>query len=277
MVSGTYRDDLTPDGLPVRHIEASNYERDDFIPDPGAPSPPGSAFLVRMRRTNELFTSSSGESSSGPPIPYLFGRATLLGPEAKARGITVRATAIADARRAMSVGLPSAAVSPPLPGVTPFSIERSFWDGLSSVLVLVGSDGELHEAVPQFDVLGSLTGYSPGQRIGQFIIAGSATSVGQPISGTPGETFSSEGYVPIFQALPTERVIGFGRGTMTEEVNLFGLRLVRITKLPSIVAPENASMAMTLPLEGLDPVELANLLAAYGSFSEPLLAPALVR
>jgi hypothetical protein len=118
------------DDAPVK--ETSDYDREDFE----ATSPDkASAFLVRMRRSTE--GSSSDTRSSGPPLPLLFGRGSVLNPKSKIKedGITVRATAIAEGRRAMSVGpaLPAALypdASPPfagLPGATPFALNVDFW------------------------------------------------------------------------------------------------------------------------------------------------------
>jgi hypothetical protein len=266
-----------PSNALTRHVEQSNYTRDDFIPDVPQTGLGGSAFLVRLRRSNEQFSAGSQESSAGPPLPYLFGRGTLLDPETKARGITVRATAIADARRAMSIGLPFASVTPPLPGATSFALERSFWDGLSSREALIDSNGQITGFRLLRDKDGNVIGVEPtGERFGQFILPATATSIGRAIQGTTGgDTLT--GYVPIFQALPTERVIGFGRASLTLEYTLFGYQIVLITKLPSIVAPENASAVLTDQLNLVDTAELANVLAAYESFRDPLLAPALVR
>ncbi len=304
MVSGTYVDPgNTGIGFPFpaapgatvgflglnqpRHVELSDYTRDDFLPDPpvqggvGAaalnPASGASAFLVRMRRTNEVFAPTSLVSSGGPPLPYLFGRGTLLDPETKARGITVRATAIATTQRAKSVGLPYSPAG--LTGVTSYALARSFWDGLTSE-ELVDNGGSLHRFRFRFDDpkdSSRATGIELLDRVGQYIAAGSATQIGAAIGGGSSSGGSSRGYVPIYQALPTDRVIGFGRAELTPTRSLFGFQLVRITKLPSIVAPENASAVLTNPLNLVDAVELANLLAAHGSFQDPLLAPALVR
>lgn len=115
MVSGNYLDgdhEECGDG----DEECEPYERDDFDPDVDLSNPPdedNSAFLVRLRRTDEDFSSVPNTSTSGPPIPSLFGRAAIArseenDPQAllrrRARGIRVRATSIADLRPAISVG-----------------------------------------------------------------------------------------------------------------------------------------------------------------------------
>lgn len=103
MVAGTRIPGVTPD-------ETDTYLRDDFAVAPG-----GDAFLVRLRRTGEDFSGSTEVASSGPPLPFLFGRGALLRAEGadpqailarRERGTRVRATSIADLRPALSVGVP---------------------------------------------------------------------------------------------------------------------------------------------------------------------------
>ena len=110
MVAGTYNP-----GQPS--VEADDYTRADFMPSSGtAASASGSAFLVRMRRTNNLngLDQEPGISSGGPTLPILFGRGSLMARSAAlsggtgqlsvASGITVRATAIAGPQPAKTVG-----------------------------------------------------------------------------------------------------------------------------------------------------------------------------
>jgi len=106
------------------------YERTDFtalapIPDPGmtgdceavvlslSPPIPDNSFLVRFRRTNVAndpdLDNVDGISSRGASLPLLFGRGTLIqdtdsGYLPRRDGITVRATAIADAKPVVRVG-----------------------------------------------------------------------------------------------------------------------------------------------------------------------------
>ncbi len=107
------RDGVTADEVRAFHQEANDYSRSDF-PNP---DPDGSrglelhpAFLVRMRRTGETFLDEVG--TSGPTLPFLFGRGALMfdrdSPNNPRRligeGIKVRATAIAGAAAVVCVG-----------------------------------------------------------------------------------------------------------------------------------------------------------------------------
>ena len=68
-------------------VEADDYTRADFMPSSGAAaSASGSAFLVRMRRTNNLngLDQEPGISSGGPTLPILFGRGSLMARSAAA-------------------------------------------------------------------------------------------------------------------------------------------------------------------------------------------------
>jgi len=67
------------------------------IPSVGGPK---NAFLVRIRRTGE----SSDGGTSGPTLPYLFGRGSLINRQLIGEGIKVRATAIAKASPVYSAG-----------------------------------------------------------------------------------------------------------------------------------------------------------------------------
>jgi len=126
--------------------EYGDYARDDF-----EPASKGPAILVRLKRSNEENTETR---SSGPALPLIFGRGSLLNLESKAKGITVRATAIAEGRPALSVGPAYPATmypnsDPPakdLPGWTPFALTESFWKTLPlnvEQAVDVESDGTL--------------------------------------------------------------------------------------------------------------------------------------
>jgi hypothetical protein len=111
------------------HDEDPDYTRKDFTPrDFTTPEDRDNAFLVRMRRTNNFggLDRVDEVSSHGPPIPYLFGRGAFFpagspnradGYSPRHHGMTVRATAIADARPVLSVGLTNRDLNPPLTGV----------------------------------------------------------------------------------------------------------------------------------------------------------------
>lgn len=225
----------------------------NFQPDaPGTPqASAGSAFLVRLRRTGEAPV--AGEVSAGPRVPYLLGRGSMLGAEAKAKGIAVRSTSIADARNAMAVGVADAAHD--LDGATLFALSLAAWKKLQP-----GDSLDLNAAVASGDV--------------RSLAAGNAV-VGQPVPGA-GLTIDPANvaryrYVALFiQVGTTDRVIGFGR------VQVTGGDDPTLTKQAGIVAPENAS---ALPTKALPPdVDVPALMQAYTAFTDnPVKAPALVR
>ncbi len=115
LVVGQYFDKI--DGERTQHIEHSNYQRDDFLPST-LPLPPSTdtALLVRMRRTGQVLL--DGILSSGPHIPFLFGRGGLMSVEEdldrptdkgaladrRFRGTAVRATSIASLEPATTIG-----------------------------------------------------------------------------------------------------------------------------------------------------------------------------
>ena len=137
------------------------YARSDFNPNLTSPGPPAllpdcpapdesgpdpwplggsgsldgvddSAFLVRLRRTNELREfedqTQPAVASSGPSLPLTFGKGTTIaGDDATAAysvrrdGLTVRATAISQTRPAFHLGVPQA--SPPTPAIAAFVLQ----------------------------------------------------------------------------------------------------------------------------------------------------------
>lgn len=112
--------------------EDADYDHRVFVPDSDRKA---SVFLARLRRTTGPgratdppgLDDSEGVSSSSPALPYLFGRGTMLDPVAKSRGIAVRASAIADARRVMAVGPPIRIQGLNVPGIAPFGLDGAFW------------------------------------------------------------------------------------------------------------------------------------------------------
>jgi hypothetical protein len=123
MVAGTYSQNTVdpPDGAADEGTTAADgsgnpYHRRDFQ------NTSNQAFLVRMRRTNNISSNTSnttssfdqegGISSSGPTLPVLFGRGSMMarsgntGQLSVASGVTVRATAIAATAPARTVGRP---------------------------------------------------------------------------------------------------------------------------------------------------------------------------
>lgn len=86
--------------------ETASYDRRDFVPASGLPQ--GDSFLVRMRRSADWLglDNQDGISAAGPPLPFLFGRGSLVqmnadpsanpsGYSPRRDGLTVRGTAVA--------------------------------------------------------------------------------------------------------------------------------------------------------------------------------------
>ena len=154
MVAGTYGSNPSYQPAPGGwNDENSSYGRCDFTPAlPGSSA--SSAFLVRMRRTNNLngLDQEPGISSSGPTLPVLFGRGSMMarsggsGQLSVSSGITVRATAIASTGPARTVGRPFAAAS--LPG------------SFSAVLPNNTAQGQLYYVVLNLSTWSTLTNSS---------------------------------------------------------------------------------------------------------------------
>lgn len=252
MVSGVY----CPDPAGCDHSEAPDYTRADLsAPDPTQAAP---SFLVRLRRTNDFqgLDNVDGVSSTGPPIPFLFGRGTAIRKnddpdvgnpndyDPRTNGLTVRATAIADARPAMRIGT----AADPL-GMMPFSLNRSCWNVLPPRSpILIASVCPLPTEPtgrPANTVgMGVSTGQQPADGIGYVAIFDTNLHCVDPNDPLNPNTFC---------------VVGFGL------VQYSGLS---ITRLDSQVAA-NASAVLTGPL----PIPASILLKpAEGA----LLAPVLV-
>ena len=132
----------------------------------------------------------AGVSTSGPTIPYLWGRGTMLqsSPSGLIQGITVRATAIAaaadgirfdgasgtySAGPAKTAGQPYQYTNPSgnpvgLPGVAPFALSRAFWQSV------VGQHARLPRSRPR--------AFSPAA--GQAIQSSGILQIGQQIGGS---------------------------------------------------------------------------------------------
>lgn len=270
MVAGTF--------LGGAFTEAGDYSRGDFS------ATGDTAFLVRMRRTrgDNTLDAEAGVSSRGPVVPYLFGRGSLIAPDSRGRGITVRATAIADARIVKSVGRFDSANS--LTGAMPIVIFSDQWDSAfpdgTAVSISVAADGNL--------TIGSTTvGYvTDATGAGQATIIGDATTiqaVPTPASFVTTVSSRSAGYVPIIAASTNtvipNRVIGFG---YVEPITASGTTLV-VTRLSGRIASENASPVLSRQLDAIfgdstsgPDAELESLFQEHAAMSAPLLAPALV-
>jgi hypothetical protein len=118
------------DASDLLHAEDGAYRRSDFGLAPQGASDE-EAFLVRLRRTNDPagLDGQAGVSSHGPTLPYLFSRGSLLAGPLRRRGITVRSTSVAAARRVTLAGVPQPSLG--MTGTTPFLLEYDYWAGLA--------------------------------------------------------------------------------------------------------------------------------------------------
>jgi hypothetical protein len=308
LVSG--REPLMPPTCPTtfQHPECPDYTRADFeassdVPQPGLPIA-DDLFLVRLRRTNDFdgLDEIEGVSSRGPAVPLLFGRGAAISadPDAtyspRVHGITVRATAIAQALPALTAGPPATNV-PGFEelGVASFDIHRAFAERLVTpqAATIDSSDGTIRVGAIPCDAM-------EPDNCGRFITvpaslvaagdlrlsAGGAASC-DPLATPEANTIS--GYAPVYDVIgasATQRVIGFVRLALSWPDCAAAPESIVLTLLGR-VAPANATA--TLPNGWPDPADLSpadrsEILLKNRALNDPstgvqvaLLAPVLVR
>ena len=276
--------------------ESGTYVRPDFVPSNPAQAARSRAFLVRARRTpaESLLDRVPGVSTSGPPLPYLFGLGTTIQQapggayDPRRDGLSVRATAIADAQPALSAGrgpagfglLDYGAFPDGSPAVWVF--ELNAWNALDSgaLHIVESTGGELTNAITGTSagfVLGAGTSLVVGQVLAAPTVAAAADSTDIAAS-------SAERAVAIarLEGSATWRIVGFAslRPVSVEPVNpgdglRLGFRLAGIT-VASLLATCHAPDAW-LALEPEGPLEVSQLRTDLASVQSPLLAPRLAR
>jgi hypothetical protein len=311
------------------------YARNDFNPSPASPAPPAglpscpapdqeapdpwplpssgslngdddSAFLVRLRRSNELgefgVQTEPDVASSGPSLPLIFARGTLLRGDDPASaysprrdGLTVRATAIARTRPALHVGLPQA--NPARPGVTPFALRDAFVQGVTAAGVPATINPANGLLCPGTTCAGVVLATSAGRYVDNLNDADrtswtAISTVGQavpapvPVACAAAATFSGFGPVYSLLASGTNRIIGFTRvGIRRDPARPLAPCAVLVSRSPSVVAPANATAVLSggLPLPTTaEPAEVAELMDRHfernGSASySPVLVAVLAR
>jgi hypothetical protein len=201
-------------------------------------------------------------------------------------GMTVRATAIAVARPALTVGAPPTKDDGtpvldrrgrPIRGLGPITLSKAFW---RDTLLYDPINVEVSANVPPGS--GGLIRYGGpgGQIVGRFIVGGS--SVGEEVEGdlTPFDGADDpfiagplRVYIPIISSIPDafgfnhDRVIGFGFGDVTR-IALHGddSAVLTLRKLKgyndqdgvycnAIVAPDNASAHLSMSAPNLSKAE----------------------
>ena len=304
LVSGTYDSN-------VHHGEDNDFHREDF---PGSSSPDAAAtadsFLARLARSSNTFTD---QFQSGPPLPWLFGRMSLVQGGTKGLGLTVRATALAsagsnvlpngtsglDAGRVMSVGAPIVAV-PELPGSSSMAISATAWNpqmwnsflqadgtavqsGGSVELTVNSSSGELTALQEIFNEHGVRTVQSVSVGF-LFVATPSETNAaaGRQIGEfvTPGLGLVDQGgYAAIISvtipgATPAAKcIIAFGG--VDADLNA---RPIQVRRIPDLVAAGNATSTLSFLLNpALDSDQRSLLFTEHRAVSNPLRVPVLVR
>ncbi len=288
------------------NVEASDYSRTDFTTT-FAPSL-DEGFLVRLRRTpgTSPLDEQAGVSSRGPALPYLFARGSFMAAGMRAAGITVRATAIAAARRTTTVGLSN--VPAGLVGAPVFVLEFDYWNSIpvntdsflrfqgSEILPPLVSPGQLdgpagglrgllvdRAALPAPTAFPALTrtSWSIGDEVAQstgldtdWTEAKILDGLGRPEQ--PGYVDPSY-YVPIYKA-DIGRIVGFGSIHLTSASdNGDGTWQVTIRKTDSTIAPLNASAVEAPGLAGLSSGTTQTVLGLLAQVDLSLRAAAIAR
>lgn len=300
LVSGTFTatDPLNP-GNPNWHAERGTYARADFAAAAVADAPTAPAFLARLRRTNDRLglDRQDGVSSAGPTLPFLFGLGSgvLSTPDStvydpRRDGITVRATSISEARRAVAVGIASDLVN----GVVPVAVD--FVDpNLRRILAFedaswqadLATGGPFQMVVSSDGAIAGVPGGDSAQVRGLSQPVRSLARVGDPVLAAPAAgsialivapaSILGIRYVVLYSPGPggAPRISGFGAVQINSAVlgtDSGGNRTLTLSgqKLASLVAPENASAvpALATDLSALLPTSVPR---------QPLLAPILAR
>jgi len=210
-------------------------------------------------------------------------------------GITVRATAIAQVRPALHVGLPQS--NPARPGVTPFAVSDTFVEslGLAPVQATINPlNGLICRGT-------TCLGVAPPASIGRYVdnLASPSrnnwmaiSTVGQalpaPVALPCAPASPVSGFGPVYSLMGsgTNRIIGFTRITMIRDpARITNPCAVLISRGASLVASANAAahLADGLPLGvGKSPAEVGELLDknlvrnGEGNYN-PVLVPVLAR
>ena len=280
MVSGNYQVDMPS-------TEGADYVRQDFVPEFEA-NPLSNSLLVRLRRTSNpnAFDQTAGVSSNAPPLPALFSRGALVGGQFITRGITVRATAIADGQdrndfttRVKSVGhgIPAGDPGGPLLGVMPVAVSLDTWEEMPNMF-----SGQLWVAVfPDGRLLRVHYGFSLG---GWFVQP--LPDIGMERQPMAPNAWVGDGYIPIYDNIDgIDRVIGFGYADVRFFTPTGNTRI--ITRLSQIIAWENASavpspelatLLANIAANNVNGVAIYNeILTKHQQFEDSITAPVLIR
>jgi len=288
-----------------RHQENDDYYRGDFLQSDDDSSHPyaldfpldhdeydmeigDDAFLVRLRRTDE--DQEPNVSSSGPTIPFLFGRSANTRAEyvrgeadpdpaalwnQRERGTIVRATAIAHARPAYRVGVANGALG--LIGLLNVQMDINLWlgeeDDGETITLIVGND------LPSQVQLISAT----EPRLPHVITVGEDPfdhTGGTSLLDSTGYVVLTDGTIEDTDGVPDRRIVGFGLVTGAALMNS-GSQISITRKLSQPVGWQNVSASVRPPESGdwdnLDLSSLFSKIQAHSTEGSLVLAPALVR
>ena len=267
VVMGTFDFNVFP------HDETAWYSRNDFSVSSQSNALRQPSALVRLRRTKDFnfLDTCPGVSTAGPPLPFLFGRGSLIkvdNPDAvynpRQHGLSLRSTSIAHGRAVMAVGFANAGLG--LFGRTRFALERTAYTGLlgrRSTTVTVSATGVITQT-------------SNGKLFGQFLPATGSTQVGEIVPATVAPVSSDlTGYAPVVATFQGQRrVVGFMYARLTPTSTLPGS--ATLVREAALVAWNNAT-ALPKDCPDLTPTQLESLFAITRGIEEPLLAPVLAR
>ncbi len=229
-----------------------------------------SAFLVRLRRSNDFQDLDGqmepGVGSSGSSLPLTFGMGTTIhgdSPDSdysvRRDGLTVRATAIADARPALHLGVPQ--TNPLTPSLSPFVVLDTCVQAPAGAqptapvainVTINPLTGVMTRAAPAVGPCPATTA------VGRFVAnAATLRSVGQapPLAGVATTCAAAASFAGRYGAVYSQmsvgpnRIIGFARITFTR-VAICPLNptlpfTATITRLPSAVAAANATAILS--------------------------------
>ena len=285
-------------GQPQRGAGA--YTRNDF--NPGGANP--NAFLVRLRRSNEYrdleAQTDPDVGSSGPSLPLTFGKATTIRGDDPAAtysvrrdGLTVRATAIAETRPALHLGVPQFNLA--TPAIAPFVLSSACVGNANgapvAITVLVNpANGLITRSGP------AAPPCATGAIIGRFVAnVGALRTIGQALPIVPVlvpcpavNSVAAPRYSPISSQMTVgpDRVVGFARATWTRTPNCppnpNAPFAATIARQPSAVAPNATAMLPAGFAVGVPPALVTELLdknrGRNGALNYgPVLVPVLAR
>lgn len=255
------------------HREFRDYLRSDFVAAPDADrAAVASGFLARTRRAAGELDRVPGVSSAGTPVPFLFGMGSAIQEtedyDPRRDGLTVRAAAISETRRALvASGVPGEIELLGFGFVSGFA-DRG-WEALDLPVILeIGVDGALTD--------------SEGRVWGQFLGGGDAEGrvadrVGEEVIRTlPVVPSAATGILPVYQSVGgADRIIGFGLVTIESVFEVGGEPFFRVVKRRAMVFPRGVSARSRAAL--IDLAMSPELGVAHAGFSEPVSAPVLTR